>query len=607
MNRATFARPRTWGALALLLAIPLFITAIATSVVGGASERIDRVPALIVNNDELVMVTGADGTQQPIIAGRLLVTALTGSDSPGFDWQLSSDKEAAAALKSGAAYAVVTIPENFSKSIASLSSSDPVQADITLTTDEANSYLAGSLAQSLGMAMTATLGQGITEQYLSGLFGTLSSFSGQIGDAAGGASELANGSAQLADGLLTLSGGTAAAATGASEAATGAQRYSAGVNQYTAGVDQLAGGLAGLATNTSQLGELGGALQEYIAGVTAFAQTADCANPAVCGYFVAFGSNPDIQQGVAGLAPLEAGISQLSAGANQLAAGSQGVRDGAAGIANGVTELSTGLGELAGGMQASAEAAGQLSVGAKALADGLNSGSEQLGGALADPDQAAKVVSQPVTLTDERNNPIESLNDLVALLIVPMALWLGTLAIFLARRPFRSVELQSTVGSAAVVRRSVIRALGYSIVQLVLALIVAAIVGVTPGALLLAAPFALVVAFGFVALHLLIWLVWPRAASLVSILLVVLQIVLLPGVLPVEALPSALATVSQLLPMTWAVNGMQAIAAGTNYGTVVAAAAGLIALGVLALAVTTATLSRRRVSRAWGFAVARSV
>lgn len=595
MNARRLTRAQRWGALTLLALIPLAITGLVTGVVGGAAERTDAIPALVVNNDEMVTTTAADGTESKVLAGRLIVTALTGSDSPGFDWSLANEESAAKALKSGTAYAVVTIPSNFSASIASLSSGSPQQASVTMTTDDAHSYLAGSLAQALGSAMTSTLGQGITEQYLSGLFSQLGTFGSSMSTAASGAQQLAGGVAQLHDGLVTFSGGLSAATTGADEFVAGVSKYSTGVDGIASGIDQLNSNAAGLTALSDGVTQYTQGVSQYVAGVCAALGSSN----QLC-----LGGNQLASQGAtlatntaSGISGLQGGIAQLNSGAAQLSAGSPALRSGGNSLVDGFEQLSAGAAKSASG-------AGDLATGAQQMADGLSQGAEQLSGSAADPDATAAVVSEPVTITKQVENPLGSVRDLIALLILPAALWLGALAIFVARRPFAEVELQSTRGSARIVLASTGRAGLFGLVQVALALIAAAIVGVGASALAWGAVLAALASFAFIALHLLLKLVWPRASNLISMVLLVAQIIVLPGILPSEMLPTWIQPIASAFPLTWAMNGMQAIVAGSGYSAAVSAGIGLALIGVLATALTTMILSRRRLTAGFGFAIA---
>ncbi|MDQ2660940.1 MAG: YhgE/Pip family protein, partial [Actinomycetota bacterium] len=216
----TPAQRRTrYGALiATVIAVPLAIAGLVSGAFAGAENNVEAIPAVVVNNDEMVSMTMPDGTDQAVLAGRLLVTELTDPDTAGFQWTISNDEEAADLLASGDAYAVLTIPADFSASVTSLSGEAPTKANLDIHTDDAHGYLAGSVAQSVGDAMTTTFGRELTTQYLEGFYGNLAALGGSLGDAADGATQVSSGVGSLAGGLGELSVGVGSAASGATDA-----------------------------------------------------------------------------------------------------------------------------------------------------------------------------------------------------------------------------------------------------------------------------------------------------------------------------------------------------------------------------------------------------
>src|SRR5690606_11593439 len=201
----TATRPlgrRRWVRVLAIVAAAVVPLAFAGLAMAALSDEngLDRIPAAIVNQDEMVTQTGADGTETPVLAGRLLVTELTGDDSPGMNWQLSNAEEAADKLAAGEVYAVLTIPSDFSSSVVSLSSTDPVQAQLKLETDDAHSYLAGAVAQSLGDGMVRAFGSELTKQYIAGIYTQFGSVGEAFTQAADGATQLADGATQAASG-----------------------------------------------------------------------------------------------------------------------------------------------------------------------------------------------------------------------------------------------------------------------------------------------------------------------------------------------------------------------------------------------------------------------
>lgn len=631
-----------YGALVVaVIAVPLAVAGLVSGAFAGADENVEAIPAVVVNNDEMVTMTLPDGTEQPVLAGRQLVTELTAPGTAGFEWTISNDEEAADMLASGDAYAVLTIPSDFSSSVTSLSGEAPTKANLDIRTDDAHGYLAGSVAQSVGDAMTTTFGRALTAQYLEGFYDNLATLGGSLGDAAAGATEISSGVGSLAGGLGTLSSGVASTASGATDAASGASAYADGVAQYTAGiaeytqgVDGVSAGLSQLAGQTTGLGALGTGVGSYTTAVDWYtsqladvtgriltaAQTGDVAAlpglytklATVSGTLSALAEQgAPLAEGAAGLPALEGGIVDLAGGAQQLASGSEALRTGGSDLADGGYDLATGIEELAGGLGSlstgatdAASGATQLAGGADALADGLTAGAEQAS-ALTDIDAAATadVVAEPVTSTAERDNEIGSIGEVIGMLFVPIGLWLGAMAMFLVFRPFGREALRSTASTGGLVVRTLGRAGLLALAQAVtVVLLLHGALGVTWSILPQTLAFAALLALAFTAIHAFLTVALGRAGMLVSLVFVALQLAASGGLYPVEVLSGPFQAISPFLPLTWAVQGMQLIVAGAG-GAAAATAAGMVALFGLAGVIGTAiVVGRRRGIRSIGFA-----
>ncbi|QEO15664.1 YhgE/Pip domain-containing protein [Agromyces intestinalis] len=630
-------RTRAAALLATVLVVPLAVAGIIAGALGGADDRLDAIPAIVVNDDEMVSMTLPDGTEQPVLAGRQLVTELTGPDSAGFTWTISNGDEAADRLASGEAYAVLTIPADFSASVTSLGGADPTQAQLQIRTDDAHGYLAGSVAQSVGTAMTAAFGQQLTAQYLEGFYSQLAGFGGSLGEAADGAGQLATGASGLAEGVGQLSGGVAQAASGATDAAAGAAAYADGVRQYTQGVDGIASGLGELSAGAAGLDEISNQWDAYTGGIAqGVDQVEQQVGPVADRFAALLAEHPELLEQYPQLAEaagaidgvrtqlgqlatggqqlaaasrgaidgVQGGIDGLAGGAAQLATGSAGLRDGATGLASGVGELANGLGQLSTGGREAAAGAGQLADGTRTFADGLASGAEQAK-ALTDLDaeRTAKVVSEPVVVDAARDHEIDGTGGIIAMMFAPIGLWIGALAMFLVFRPFGREALRSTASTGGLVWRTLARA---GLVALVQAAAVVALVhttlGVTWSVLPQTLAFSALLALAFTAIHAFLTVALGRGGAIVSLVLLALQLAATGGLLPVEVLSGPFQAISPLLPLTWAVDGMQGIVAGAGGAGVAGAAGVLAAMAAVAIAGTALVVGRRRGIRSIGFA-----
>lgn len=608
-------------AVAGLVAVPLAVAGLFAGAFGSANDRVDTIPAIVVNNDEMVSTTGADGAEQNVLAGRQLVTQLTGGDDAGFDWTISNTASARRALADGSAYAVLTIPEDFSASITSLSTATPRQANIEIRTDDAHSYLAGSTAQALGQAMSGAFGRAITERYLAGFYRQLGTMGTSLHAAADGATDVATGAGDLAKGLDTLASGAGSAAAGAADAASGAASLSGGVADYTSGVDTLADGLGDAADGARGLDRLGDGWSQYTDGVGQAAagfedlRSAILADPANSSYAQSLAGFQDTLDTLAeqgrtlsgqtdgALGSVQDGIAQGAAGANALSDQSAALRTGASDLAAGVSTLSGGVTKLASGTSQSAAGAHRLSDGARTLATGLGSGADQADAAGdQDPAATAHIVAEPVTVSTSRANAIDGIGPVIGMLAVPISLWIGALVIFLFLRPVTALGLASTAPTLRLVLRGLWRTGGIVAGQAVVVVaLLHGTLGVHWSLLPATLAFGLLTALAFTSVHYLLAVGLGRAGVVVSLVLLALQLTSAGGLYPIEVVAGPFRAASPFLPLTWAVQGMQGIVSG-GHG-VGAAVTALFLFAVAAAALSLGIVSARRREVPWRPAV----
>jgi len=612
-NRTPGQRRWIFGSIiAGVVLVPLVIAGFFAGALGSTNAKSDAIPAVVVNNDTMVTTTAADGTKQQVLAGRQLVTELTGSHSTGLDWTISNTKDAKKLLASGAAYAVVTIPKDFSKSVLSISGTHPQKANLSIRTDDAHSYLAGSVASSVGSAMTRSLGTQITTQYLEGLLSGLSGMGGSLSKAADGASSLSTGVDGLAGGLHTL-------ADGVSTTATGASSLSSGIDSYTNGVDSLASGVSALADQTASLGQLGSGVAQYADGTKQLSDALAAAVPGLQSPDPAVSEkakatvaylSAQLSGATASAGTLASGAGQLGAvhdGAAQLAAGASKLSGGSVDLRSGAQSLSGGISQLATGAQASATGATQLQSGASQLATGLKSGADQAS-SMTDTDAkaTAAVVADPVGYTVSRANPIDSVGSVIGMVFVPIGLWVGAIAIFLLLRPLSAVGLASTASTGRILLRGLSRAGGLALAQ---AVVVTGLLHVSLGVSWALVPatlaFALLLALVFTALHYLLTAAFGRVGIVVSIVLLALQLTAVTGLFPAQVVSAPFQALSPLLPLTYAIGGMQAIVSGVGGAAVAMPAVVLLLMAAVSVVLSFWIVARKRGARSFGFALAR--
>jgi putative membrane protein len=430
-------------AVAAMILVPLLYGALYLWAFWDPTGNLDRLPVALVNAD-----TGATLDDEPLDAGQQVTDQLV--DSGDLDWRLTDAEDAAAGVADGTYYFAVTIPADFSTDIASAGGDSPTSAQIQVTYNDANSFLASTLGKSamtqVQAAVSSTIGEQAVDQVLVGLGAardgfatasdgalTLRAASGDLSDgahqvadgatsAADGAAQLAAGSSTLASGTDSLASGAATLASGASTLSTGAGTAAAGAATLADGADQLAAGAssaadssATLATGAAQVSDGVDQAVEQITGIASklpALQTALTKAATDLGTLAQGGTVSQSEAAAAYQALVAAGqalpsgtsLSGMSTSLTTLQSGAQQVSDGAAALSTGLGTLSAKTGELATGAGSLADGTAQVASGAAQLATGagtLSTGATQLQtGSHTLADGASELADGTTTLAD---------------------------------------------------------------------------------------------------------------------------------------------------------------------------------------------------------------
>ncbi|MDO8122388.1 YhgE/Pip domain-containing protein [Isoptericola sp. b490] len=414
-------------AILALVLIPLLYGALYLWAFWDPTGRMNHLPVALVNADR--PATTADGST--LAAGDQVTDQLVTDGS--LDWVTTSAADAAAGVQDGTYYFAVTIPTGFSAAVASAGGSDPHQARIDVTYNDANSFLASTLGHSAMVqvddAVRATIGDRAVDSLLVGLGSARDGFataadgamtlrqateqlaSGADRVAAGadsahagaarlatgastaadGASRLATGATTTADGATSLAGGAKQAASGAAGLSSGATTLAAGLSRAAAGAATLDSGATTLASGVDQavgqvdalsqaLAAAPGALQDvatYLGARAAAGDTAALAPLREVSDLATSLGDLDPRATATKLAALQAGAHDLADGAATLdtsmgavTGGASDLADGAHRLAGGTAAVAAGASRLAGATTDLADGAHTLATGTAALADG---------------------------------------------------------------------------------------------------------------------------------------------------------------------------------------------------------------------------------------------
>lgn len=295
LERADHTRRVTWVSLVGLVLVPVILAAGFLWATWGAGDRLHRVEAAVVNNDEAVKIDG-----QLVPLGRQLAGGLVDSTDENFDWTLVDAENADSGLRSGRYAAVVTIPENFSKAATSFSGdgSDTEQATIEVQTSQVTGVADSAISNTIAQVARERFNTALTENYLDNIYLGFNKMQKQFTTMADGADKLADGAESFSDGVTKASDGAGELANGMGDLSRGGIELDNGATQLATGADQLATGASGLSTGVSKYAT---GVNTYETGVDKFATGVD--------------------QYAAGVKTYTGGVHQLSTGAGSLADG----------------------------------------------------------------------------------------------------------------------------------------------------------------------------------------------------------------------------------------------------------------------------------------------
>ncbi|CAN5220126.1 YhgE/Pip domain-containing protein [soil metagenome] len=400
-------------AVGAMIFIPLLYGALYLWAFWDPTGHLDQLPVALVDADQGSTLDGVALHAGADVSTRLL-------DSGDLDWHLTDAKDAADGVANGTYYFAVTVPAEFSADIVSAGGADPTSAQLLVTYNDANSFLASTLGRSamtqVRDAVAATIGEQGVNKVLVGLGSardgfaqasdgalTLRAAGGQLADgaqqladgatsAATGAAALADGSKQLvsgssaltagaqklADGAGALATGAGATATGAAQVSTGAGRLADGASSAATSSATLAAGAAQVATGvhsaTGQVDQLAASLPALQSGLTsigaylgAHAAAGDTtAAQLLTGLQAASATLPSTTT----VSAMSSQLAQLDTGASKVAAGASQLSSGLGTLSTGANDLRAGSTQLATGTQSVADGAGTLATGAQSLVTG---------------------------------------------------------------------------------------------------------------------------------------------------------------------------------------------------------------------------------------------
>jgi putative membrane protein len=625
-------------AVAALVLVPLLYGCLYLYANSDPYKKLDHIPAALVMQDS--GATATDGTR--LDAGRKVADKLKSSGA--FEWHEVSAAGAESGVRDGKYTFSLTLPKDFSATLLSSGEFEPRQGQITVTTNDANNYLVGTIADrvvgEVRNSVATEVSTDAADKFLVG-FGTIY---GKTQEAANGATELADGAGQARDGTNQLAAGQNKLLNGAQQLETGTATAAQGASTLSGGLNTLQDKTKSLPAQTKKLAD--GAKQvadgnekvaqkgELVAGAAqGFVNDLDQLESDIAERLRADGM-PEAQvqqviadlrtlrgpidtangkvQGVAGqLRTLATGAHQVSDGAHRLAAATPALTSGIGQAADGGRQLASGTQQLHGGAtqlrqgeqtavngtNQLASGTNQLADGAAKLRDGLTSGLDQIPHPDKDTrDATAKTIGDPVAIHTVGQANAGSYGAGLAPFFLSLALWIGAFVLFLLVRPLsnRALAARQPAWRTAIAGWLPAATLGVAQV-VVLYAAVTLLVGIHPAHPVATLAFLMLTSLAFVAIVHALNALFGAVGKFLGLVILILQLISAGGTFPWQTLPDPLYPLHAALPMGYVVDGLRHLLYGGTLSGLwvnILVLAGYLAGG---LAVATFAAHRRRV------------
>ncbi|OZG26165.1 hypothetical protein BH683_025495 [Williamsia sp. 1138] len=586
-------------ALLVIILMPLLYGAMYLWAFWNPFAAADKMPVALVNADKGATVQG-----KPLNAGDQVVTGLI--DSKQLDLHEVSETEAADGVADGKYYFSITLPEDFSESVASPTGATPTSADLIFTYNDANNYLATVIGQDAALEVVNQVSAQVGEQTFDIVLNGVGSIGAQLQQASDGADQLSAGLVTANTGAKELATNLVTAKDGSAQLAGGLDQLDTAVITATdpilAALNNSGGGLS--AAEVTSIADRLGTNSTVVAGdLVSAANTQSQASQAIDTVLAQMrsSSDPAIQALATTLAPAQTYLSTQGLGPdanNQLTAvrtdaqvlsaelnnpasplrsamtlfesgGLQSdivtARAAANELSSGADQLSSGLVQLSDGANQLSAGTVQLSAGADELASGLTEGVKALPSWNDQQKQElAKTLGQPVTLKEDYTNEAPTFGTGFSPFFMSLALFVGGIITWMLLTPLQARPIAQGLSSLRVVFASYAPAFTIGFLQAaILYTVVTFGVGLDAKYPVATFGFLLLVVAMFLAIIQMFNAVFGTAVGrVVTLAFLMLQLVSAGGIYPVQTTAKPFQYIHYVDPMTYTVNGLRQLTVG---------------------------------------------
>ncbi|HET6285229.1 MAG TPA: YhgE/Pip domain-containing protein, partial [Amycolatopsis sp.] len=570
-------------AMAALVLVPLLYASFYLYANFDPYSRLDKLPAAVFTSD--AGAKDSAGAERNV--GREVTDELVKSGT--FQWHDVSPEEAAKGVRDDKYSFAIGIPRDFSAALLSSGNFQPQQATITLTTNDANNYLSGTIAKQVAEQVRKTIAEKVGSEAADKFLVGFSTIYGKTQEAATGASQLADGAGTLKTGQQQLADGASQLASGSSQLATGLGTLKSSTAQLPAQTKKLADGAGQVADGNQKVadaaslaatasGDIQAKLDGYRTQLAQDLREAGVPETNVQEILSRLDTlrspvdqaNTKIQGANSQLAQLASGARQVSDGAHALASATPQLTSGIAQAADASALIRDGAAKLNDGEKTAVTGTNQLADGAVKLRDGLAAGLKQIPNP-DDPTRAAtaNTIADPVAVNSSGVASAGTYGAGLAPFFISLATWIGAFVLFLLLRPLSTRALTAGASPFKVALGGWLSSALLGIAQVIVLFgAVTWLVGIDVAHPLGAIGFAILVSLTFTAVVHALNAFFGAVGKFLGLVLLVLQLVSAGGTFPWQTIPVPLYPLHYGLPMGYAVDGLRHLMYGGQLGGV---------------------------------------
>ncbi|MFK0246213.1 YhgE/Pip family protein [Amycolatopsis azurea] len=559
-------------AMVALVLVPLLYASFYLYANYDPYSRLDKLPAAVFTSD--AGAKDSAGAERNV--GREVTDELVKSGT--FQWHEVSQDEALKGVRNDDYSFAIGIPRDFSTALLSSGNLQPQQATITLTTNDANNYLSGTIAKQVAEQVRKTIAEKVGSEAADKFLVGFSTIYGKIQEAATGASQLADGAGKLKTGQQQLADGANQLASGSSQLATGLGTLKSSTAQLPAQTQKLADGAGQVADGNQKVsdaaslaatasGDIQAKLDGYRTQLAQDLRAAEVPEAKVQEILSRLDTlrspvdqaNTKIQGANGQLIQLASGARQVSDGAHQLASATPQLTSGIAQAADASAQIRDGAAKLNDGEKSAVTGTNQLADGAVQLRDGLAAGLKEIPNP-DDPTRAAtaNTIADPVAVNSSGVASAGTYGAGLAPFFISLATWIGAFVLFLLLRPLSTRALTAGASPFKVALGGWLSSALLGIAQVIVLFgAVTWLVGIDVAHPLGAIGFAVLVSLTFTAVVHALNSFFGAVGKFLGLVLLVLQLVSAGGTFPWQTIPDALYPLHIVLPMGYAIDGFR--------------------------------------------------